>query len=238
MKRPTCILYDLWNTLVSSSIDRDSGIDRLLETVDNPNQVDREMVKTCADDLIESIEIIRCGAMIEFSRRQFDRNLFDRLGIICGRSDDVLDLEFIENTLDPMPEPGVKDQLRKFADRGIKIGVVSNSILGGAALETILEKHRLLEHFDFVMSSTDYGFRKPHPQLFITALALAGASTDETWFIGDSLSIDVAGARNAGLVSVWYNPSGSENPGNGYPCPDFEIRRHREIEKLLSGSSA
>jgi len=56
--------------------------------------------------------------------------------------------------------------------------------------------------------------RKPNRLLFETAAARIGAEPDDIWFVGDSLDVDVAGARAAGMTTVWLRPRDDETDGN------------------------
>jgi putative hydrolase of the HAD superfamily len=49
--------------------------------------------------------------------------------------------------------------------------------------------------------------------------------------VGDSLTSDIRGGVNAGILSCWYNPWGKEN--TGMIVPDYEIRNLAEFEALL-----
>jgi len=230
MIHPRCILFDFGQTLMQTNFDRQLWIERWLELSSNPGNVTTQMVREYADVLIEASKPIRDIANMEFSRRQFERNLCDRLGVSFDLSSEELDIEFVKTYIQ-MPEPGVTEMLTTFSRLGIRMGVVSNSVLGGHSLAYVLEKHGLLQYFDYVMSSADYGFRKPHPQIFMTALAKSGSKPEETWFIGDSLSMDVAGAQKVGIKAVWYNPNG--DTGNDAK-PDVEISSWKEFVEMFS----
>ena len=56
------------------------------------------------------------------------------------------------------------------------------------------------------MVTADYVVRKPSALLFETAAARLGVAPADTWFVGDRLDTDVAGARAAGMVAVWLRP--------------------------------
>src|SRR5262245_18722558 len=62
------------------------------------------------------------------------------------------------------------------------------------------------------------GMRKPDPGIFRFAAARAGQSLDGAWMIGDSAEADIAGARNAGLRSVWLHR------GRPWPLAAFQPR--------------
>ncbi|MEU0408848.1 HAD family hydrolase [Streptomyces griseorubiginosus] len=49
------------------------------------------------------------------------------------------------------------------------------------------------------------GHRKPEPEIFRAAAAVAGAPLDGSWMIGDSATADVRGALGAGARSVWVS---------------------------------
>jgi putative hydrolase of the HAD superfamily len=110
------------------------------------------------------------------------------------------------------------------------MGVVSNSAFSAAVLAQELRRHGLLPHLTFVVSSADYGIRKPHRLLFEVALAKLGLSCSQVWFVGDSLSADIAGAQQLGLGAVWYNRCGAP-PGDVQP--DAEIASWPELAALV-----
>lgn len=51
--------------------------------------------------------------------------------------------------------------------------------------------------------------------------------------IGDSLSSDIQGAKNAGVASCWYNPKGKTTEGSLQP--DYIIHNLWEVEQILKG---
>ncbi len=207
---PEGILFDYWNTLVSWSPNRVTGIHGLLQMIPDRKDVTFEMIKEIADELMEAAVTVKEASNMEFSRRQFDRNLSDRLGISFDISDDELDIMYLENYHHSSCEPGVIEMLEVVQQMGIPIGVVSNASANGASHSYLLDKLGMVNYFDFLMTSADYGFRKPHPEIFKTALAKLGTEAGETWFIGDSIEDDIKGAEAAGMIAFWYNPSGRQ----------------------------
>jgi putative hydrolase of the HAD superfamily len=67
---------------------------------------------------------------------------------------------------------------------------------------------------------------KPEPEPFRVALDALDATPDRAVKIGNSLDHDVAGARNAGLRSVWLDRDGVEDPT---PTPDVRIESMEEL---------
>ena len=197
-------------------MNHNGAIQAMLDVAENPRNVSVADVQETAMEMKAAGKHIRENVFFEFTRQQFDLNVADRLGLIYRQPKEELDRVFASGALDPKAEPGAAEVLSELHHLGIKMGVVSNSVMGENAISEILEKLKLREYFDFVMTSADYGFRKPQLQLFKTALALAGELAEKTWFMGDWLTQDIAGAQKAGLFAVWYNMDGKD-PGEFVP---------------------
>ena len=87
--------------------------------------------------------------------------------------------------------------------------------------------------FAAVVSATDIDLVKPNAAMFLCLLAMVGASPRETWHIGDSLTADVQGARNAGLdAAVWLNRHGHRRTESD-PEPHHEVESLKAFAALL-----
>jgi putative hydrolase of the HAD superfamily len=53
-----------------------------------------------------------------------------------------------------------------------------------------------------VVVSAEVGVQKPDPRIFGAALTALRRTAEESLFVGDSIEVDVAGARAAGLRAV------------------------------------
>lgn len=99
--------------------------------------------------------------------------------------------------------PGAAACLRKLRAAGFAIAVCSN---WGWDLRADLECTGLVGEIDILVSSAQAGFRKPHPQIYESTLALAGFGAEEAAFVGDTLRTDVLGPQSAGIRSVLLAP--------------------------------
>lgn len=63
----------------------------------------------------------------------------------------------------------------------------------------------ILKYFKTITTSEDVGVKKPHKQIFESALKTASAGIEESIMIGDSLEADILGARAYGMRSILYN---------------------------------
>lgn len=87
-----------------------------------------------------------------------------------------------------------------------KIYIVSN----GATINALgrIKSTGLDTYIDDTFISEDMGVTKPSVEYFDRVLNSISASKESCIVIGDSLSSDMLGAKNAGLSSVWFMPSG------------------------------
>lgn len=83
--------------------------------------------------------------------------------------------------------------------------------------------------FKEIITSEDSGFLKPHPAMFQFALSQANASPEKSVYIGDSLEVDVKGASNAGIDSIYFNNRNEPHEGE----PDYEISKLSDLLSIL-----
>ena len=96
------------------------------------------------------------------------------------------------------------------------------------------DKLRSLElerFFDVCVVSGDVGVAKPHAAIFQQALDELGLAAEQVWHVGDSLRIDVAGAKSAGLGAVWLNRS--DAPSDSEAQPDLVIHSLADLLEAL-----
>ncbi|HEX9118181.1 MAG TPA: HAD family hydrolase [Anaerolineae bacterium] len=135
---------------------------------------------------------------------------------------------------DPMGRAGLRlgarEVLAALQGRGLRLGVISNTIQPGRYLDAKLARDGLLRYFSATVYSSDAGVAKPHPAIFEAALAALGVAADRAVHVGDRLLNDVAGAQAAGLRAVLIEvPQRVER--DPHIRPDARIR---ELPELLA----
>jgi len=89
----------------------------------------------------------------------------------------------------------------------------------------------LADFFERFILSEDISIRKPHKKIFDFALKNTNSRRAESLMIGDSWEVDIAGAHNAGMDNIWFNPTKIA------PCKTFlstfEVHSLAEIKDLL-----
>jgi putative hydrolase of the HAD superfamily len=119
------------------------------------------------------------------------------------------------------PIPGAVGTVRAVAETGTPLGVVSSAVYP-PFLEWALERFGIRDVFADVTTSAGAGFYKSNPEIYRRALAALGATAERSVHVGDSYRYDVAGARRAGLKTVWLRTDSARLPEEG-PPPDLTI---------------
>ncbi len=100
------------------------------------------------------------------------------------------------------------------------------------AQDAKLKKSGLIELFDDVFISEVVGVEKPGIGFFKHVWSVIGRyESDEVLIVGDSLTSDMRGGNNAGILCCWYNPKGL--PNNKDVKLDYEIKNLQEILEIL-----
>nr|WP_246279790.1 HAD family hydrolase [Natronomonas salina] len=116
---------------------------------------------------------------------------------------------------DVEPLPGVEAAVDAVSE--LPLGLVTN---GSPEMQAPkLEALGLADAFDVVVHAGYDAAAKPDPEPFEVALSALDARPDRTVHVGNSLESDVAGARAAGVQSVWL----SEDDQPAEPEPDHRV---------------
>jgi HAD superfamily hydrolase (TIGR01549 family) len=120
--------------------------------------------------------------------------------------------------------PEVQPTLEVLA-RHYTLGVVTN---GNADVRRL----GLADYFKFALCAEDIGIAKPDSRLFHEALQRGEATAQTAVHIGDHPGDDIAGAQQAGLRAIWFNPG--SKIWEAEKQPDAEIRSLTELPELLA----
>ena len=120
---------------------------------------------------------------------------------------------------------------------GLRLGLISN-ILSRSIVPHFMAEYGLDTRMECVLTSAGTGIRKPDAGIFRLAEEQLGLPPDELAYVGDTLSRDVRGVRNAGwrLAIQIYSPNAARRDKGlaemGYK-PDYSITGLMEIPGII-----
>jgi putative hydrolase of the HAD superfamily len=88
-------------------------------------------------------------------------------------------------------------------NKRIKMGIVTNGL--AEMQKTKIDQLMIKKYMNTVIISEEVGLKKPDPQIFHLALNRMGIESQSTLFVGDNPLLDVKGANDSGLISVWLS---------------------------------
>ena len=125
--------------------------------------------------------------------------------------------------------PGAREAVERLSKK-YKLYLASNGTSHVQAGR--LESAGICQFFQGIFISQEIGVNKPDPQYFLRCFAkIPGFDVKKSMIVGDSLSSDISGGIQVGMMTCWVNP-------NGKPCPshirpDHEIPALSHLEALL-----
>jgi putative hydrolase of the HAD superfamily len=130
-------------------------------------------------------------------------------------------------------DPDAVPVLTELRRRGIKVGVLSNTMWPRTAHERVFARDRILDLIDGAVYSSEIPWVKPHPEAFRAAMVAVGVTDPASCvFVGDRPVDDIHGAASAGLRTVLI--PNSRVPGHDTTTPDAVITRLADLLPLLS----
>jgi len=131
-----------------------------------------------------------------------------------------------------LTDPDVRPLLGELRRRGIKVGVLSNTMWPRDAHERIFFRDQVIDLIDGAVYSSEIPWVKPHPEAFRAAMAAIGVTDPASCvFVGDRPYDDVHGAKGAGMRAVLV--PNKDVPWFDGTTPDAVITRLAELPSYL-----
>jgi putative hydrolase of the HAD superfamily len=92
--------------------------------------------------------------------------------------------------------------LARLTEQGRGLGLVSNTSWAPALHDADLTRFGLLEFLPVRVYSSAFGMEKPHPTIYRQALDRLDVAPAEAVFVGDKLTVDIAGPQKIGMRAV------------------------------------
>lgn len=191
MKYPKMILFDYGHTLLyEPDWNTNRGNAELFKYVTkNPNHCTLEDIRKGAELIFgEHIEGIRKMGY-DVGGQIGDRVLYEYLGIEFSLTPLEMETVFWNGCSMGAVMPDADQMIDYINEKGIRSAVISNLLWSGEALTDRLDRLLPNNRFEFVMTSSDYLFRKPNRILFEIALQKAGLTAEDVWYYRKLASI-------------------------------------------------
>ena len=136
-----------------------------------------------------------------------------------------------------MRRPHLRETMERLREMSVRMGVISN-IISTSVVPHFLKEYDVERYMECVICSSTTGVRKPSAEIFQVAEREMNLKPEEMAYVGDTISRDVRGVRNAGWrlmiqirnPGVAFRDKGLEN--SGYQ-PDYLIEDLAEIPAII-----
>lgn len=133
--------------------------------------------------------------------------------------------------------PGADQLLAQLKEKYV-LALLSNADdSDGFLVKKALSKVGMANYFSHIFTPFELIARKPAPLFYLHALEIIGVSPENAIMIGDDYEKDIIGAKQAGLWTIWFNPT-AKTPESKYPYHDFEINSLSTILTILKNKFA
>ncbi|MBT3995730.1 MAG: HAD family hydrolase [Chloroflexi bacterium] len=241
------VTFDLWQTLVfeadgtaTSMVRRDA---RSKQMVRRLSQLGAGLEISVVRDAFNALSSeITAGHDHGFDAPYEDwiSILVDRLAPGLAEQIDSTEIAHIgklvdQTFLDTPPKllDGTRELLSELRNRGLKIGLISNTgLTSPQTYETWFARHEILEGFDFLAFSNGQSVAKPDAAIFEITLSNLGVNAKRSLHVGDNMHTDVAGAAAVGMSTVWVR-GGTNSPVETTIKPNYTVDSAIELPAIV-----
>lgn len=223
------VLWDVDGTLLDFRAAEREAIRRCFEKFGMGECTD-EMISVYSGINSKYWKKLECG---EISKQQvlYDRfaEFFSLYGVKCPDIDDF-NGEYQLRLGDTVAYNDDSYNLLLSLKKTVKQYAVTNGT--SVAQRIKLEKSGFIDVLDDVFISDEVGIDKPNTEFFNFVLAhIVEKDKRKIMIVGDSLTSDIRGGNNAGIICCWYNPK-FEKAKNGYNI-DYTISNLGEVYNII-----
>ena len=230
MKKIKYILWDIDGTLVNFDLAEKSALRATFEKYN---------IGECTDDKIKVYKEIN-----EKYWKKLEKGEISKKEVLEGRFEEFFSLYNIDKYIVPEFNIDYLKAIGDYAYFNTNAEKVVNDLKGkykqyaatnGAVIaqNKKLSKLGLDKILDGIFISEQIGYNKPSKDFFEAIFENVGSNNpDEYIIIGDSLTSDMLGGKNAGIKTCWYNPNYNKN--NIEIKLDYEIHDLEEILNIIN----
>ena len=210
------VIFDIDNTLTDFMKMKRAAVDAAVEGMMDAG------LPGMKDDLVKEVFEVYWKEGIE-DQKIFDKILKAKLGRIDFKilAGGILAYRRAKNGTMTL-YPRVNHALMDLMKLGIKRTVISDAPKMEVWLRIV--SLGLHHYFDDIITSEDFGVKKPDPKPYRRALELLGTKAEETLMVGDWPDRDIKGAKGVGMLTAWakYGDTfGTKESGADYVLNDI-----------------
>lgn len=147
-------------------------------------------------------------------------------------ADDELSKKMSVQFLDLLPTrnilfPYTKEILQYLSDKNYVLHLITNGF--EKVQHSKLKYSGLTDFFKEVITSEGSNSLKPNKEIFDYALNKTGAALKESIMIGDTIEVDIIGAKNAGMDQVFVNHINIQTEEK----PTYTVHSLKELENIF-----
>lgn len=223
------ILWDIDGTLLDFSKAEEISIRYLF---------DKYHLGECTDEMLNKYVAIN-----KVYWEKFEKGLLKKQEVMINRFIDFfkvynLPLDIVESfNVDYQHALGDVAIYEKYAEevvRTLKGKYKQYGVTNGTKIAQLNKLHKsgLDQILDKVFISEEMAINKPKKEYFdIVFNDIGVTSLEEVLIVGDSLTSDIQGGKNANITTVWYNSRKEINTKG--PIPDYEIDDLRKLFSII-----
>ncbi|MBI2846497.1 MAG: HAD family hydrolase [Chloroflexi bacterium] len=244
MDRITTVTFDLWQTLVTDP--RERAEQRVALRIDGVWKALKEEGFGIPIERVQRGYAEAYQILWEIQSKEYDITIREQLENLLNLIDDGLLPRLSPQTLEkitsayinvifalpPYVTDGAPETLSLLKERGYKLGLICNTgATPGSAARRLLEQQGTARYLSVMTFSNEVGLCKPALGIFLETLRQLGATPEESVHVGDHPTIDVAGAKRAGMKAILLEtPTEREIPVE----PDARIKNLSELLEVLN----
>lgn len=252
MKPIDTVTFDVWNTLLVHEFYDDRV--KMARVGLMESALERAGFLFSRDDLLKAYEYSEtclCGLWKDERDASLDGHValfLDGLGLEADEyHKNIIRQPYADALLDfkPLIVDGAADVLESLKKKGFRIGLISNTgRTPGETIRLVLGGYGILKYFDSTVFSNEVGYIKPNRRIFERALSELGSEASKTVHVGDSVLLDVYGARAAGMSAILFSKysAGFERYATRYynangrcSTPDATVERLGDVAGAVEG---
>lgn len=204
------IIIDMGETIVHNyDINYENALHKVYALINEKSKMEIDENNFVNYSLKILNQIFNNRSYIEFKMIDYIRLLKDMYNINFDVSIEEVELLFCLNSCKTKFVENIETILQYFKEKKYPVILLSNTSYSKLTIKTILGK--LIQYFDDVIVSSDYPIRKPNKDIFNIGIKkiITNNKIDisDIYYIGNDYNVDVIGAYNAEINSIWFNES-------------------------------